>query len=117
MIKANELRIGNWVINSGELMAITVVHPITKAHEHFEPIKISPEILTQWCGFKKIGKYYSNMFLLSDGVDKDRGFYIWTDYSKRFLEQRVSVKYLHQLQNLFFALTGSELEIKIPGKG
>lgn len=36
----------------------------------------------------------------------DRLFYDWIDGN-------IEVKYLHQLQNLYFALTGKELDIRL----
>lgn len=114
-------------------MAITVVQPITKAHERFDPIPLTPEILTEWCGFEK-----TTESLLIDAVDETKfifqntkmlcghnfelnyygfsdssldGFYFYAGHP-----YDTHVKTVHHLQNLFFALTGKELEIKIPEK-
>lgn len=128
MIQANELRIGNWITVSGNTLdtyqtskPIQVTADIIKAIQeennerpdamasHFERIPLSPDTLEK-CGFEKEsegGKYWHNDetylkhlppygYRLVYGVSKI-GVYITT---------------LHQLQNLYHALTGNELTYK-----
>jgi len=76
-------------------------------HFPFEPIQLTEEILVNWCGFEKIGYNYR----LKKGwhwiqVDKC-SFYING-------KQYGLIDYVHQLQNLYFALTGEELPINHP---
>lgn len=104
MIKANELRIGNWVMLAGAYWQIGFAEEIDV--HHFEPIELSPEILEK-AGLTK-----------SDKVDIAYTISIFTNlpdgkihrYHKEGLSEP---KYLHQLQNLYFALTGTELEINL----
>jgi hypothetical protein len=85
----------------------------------WEPIPISAEILIA-CGFavkadaqnddnKWHCRYYIKM-----GNDDELGFGLgcFEDWFISGLQCPTNPQYLHQLQNLHFALTGSELEIK-----
>jgi hypothetical protein len=114
MLQGNELRIGNWVDNDGYYQQIhfTDIADLSTgcggAHL-YKPIVLTPEILEK-AGFMKV-------YAVWDGRDidhrKDRLF-IWghngcTDgHTVDF-----PCKFLHQLQNLYFALTGTELNINL----
>ena len=114
MIKANELRIGN-VANlnwDGDIRQVTLENvgseyfSIDGFDESFTyvdlyPIPLTPEILEKidWNGYVKlnIGSWFK--------IDDVGHLYYRSDYTGR------NVDSLHQLQNLYFALTGEELEI------
>lgn len=123
MIQPNELRIGNWV--KDERGRLVTIHGIESnwnyvwlnhlnghgiyclEKERIEPIPLTPEVLEK-CGFFEYISYYLKSgvritkFLQHGGVDfAYTGDSIYTE-----------VKHLHQLQNLYFALTGEELEYK-----
>lgn len=123
-IKANELRIGNWVqhsvyinsyikvesLNNDGINLYPFVHDTiceTYNFNEIEGIQLSEEILLK-CGFVKgYPSYCLNGFeLLYNNVIGFRfsveGQYGWDE-----------IKYLHQLQNLYFALTQTELEIRL----
>lgn len=129
MIKANELRIGNYInrklyfgkcgqpeliktkINSGSFIDFC---------EEFEAIPLTPEILES-CGFElydgntKHWIHPTNMlFDLFNITALEDGFRIIAGRlkDKVIVGSSIQIKYLHQLQNLFFAITGEELEIK-----
>jgi hypothetical protein len=119
-VKANELRIGNWVYD-GEMKRICVIAEVREETVKLDPtpyaatrlkwlmpIPLTPDILEK-AGFKKdrTGFALPDRMSLSFSVTKD-GEYLacWLDKSLG-----VIVKYLHQLQNLYFALTGNELEV------
>jgi hypothetical protein len=111
-MKANELRVGNWVELYGSL---TVIHrtdfAICKCHHGIAVDKGNPITLTEdW--FKKFG---FELF----GKDDPWDMY-WThkalvgsidNVSRIYNLGRIQIKYVHQLQNLFFAMTGEELII------
>jgi hypothetical protein len=89
-----------------------------KSLEELEPVMLTPEIF-EMCGFNQVDDYFSgNMFFKNEyksflGIDINIADY---KVSLRFIDnQKVdlpySYKFLHQLQNLYFALTGEELEI------
>lgn len=113
-----ELRVGNWVqrpkdiridILDGERIYYLVDDIMIrdcgyyKDNWAFEPIPLTPEIL-QKCGFKKNnvrnGYYHSKLELSVYFDDKKLSILSFERYEKL---------YLHELQNLVFALTGEEL--------
>lgn len=115
MIKASELRIGNWVQVNGaytgdgfeiEGKQITGIMnnyvyllgmlEITTSFEELQPIPLTPEILEK-CG--KTDKRFQLEFSIMEGR-------FW--YLKHY-----ELFYLHQLQNLYFALTGEELTVNL----
>jgi hypothetical protein len=114
MVQANELRIGNWV-NPEEPYQIWEIERDTIYAD--PPIPLTPELLKK-CGFEKSGefltlvipvgseKHYFSTILSGTGVK------IFTEFEP---SEPISteVTYLHQLQNLYFALTGSELSINL----
>ena len=125
MINANELRIGNWVLDennnqvqcigwlSGCIITFVDNVPVGKKDEKFSPIPLAPEILEK-CGFVKqnyyINEVYGNAnFKFKQHADKSYDIEIigFTDQGIN-----VSIYFLHQLQNIYYALTGEELTIK-----
>lgn len=112
---ANELRIGNLVIAKDtpleSIVKVRAQH-IAEAEEHnpswfLHPIPLTPEILEK-AGFK-----YDTVCYYRNGVHigsfKDGLYFTCSPISK----DSVEIKYLHQLQNLYFALAGEELEINL----
>jgi hypothetical protein len=86
-----------------------------------KPIPLTPEILEK-CGFEKDADPYNwanpdwdiyRIKRMSIGVKE--GMFAWYNrsdddfYSSYYPE----LKFLHQLQNLYFSLTGEELEVKL----
>lgn len=123
MIKANELRIGN-IVNSltsgGWKLAyvdIEMLKLLPRQNDPFEymgirPVPLTTEILYN-SGFEV---YHDNPRLEFFYVNK-AGYYPFFIYSDRegnfYHNENLELKYLHQLQNLFFALTGSELPVSL----
>jgi len=136
-MKANELRIGNWIerLFEGESTGIeecsirTIWDAFkfeTEAGIHkfqFQPIPLTEEWLLKF-GFEKWGRddlprtlsysigwikiFPSNSFCDFMGY----GFiYYKPDHEKSTESARVNIQNLHQLQNLYFALTGEELKL------
>ena len=102
-MKASELRIGNWVMYSSKIQVNEnkiiecVDHP-----DRFAPIPLTEEWL-ECFGFK-----YSDLNGDS-GLWKIPPFQIYGKYNQFIYDYRLDVNYVHQLQNLYFALTGQEL--------
>jgi len=111
-LQSKELRIGNLIYCDGALGKVTGLdsygniqwqgyYPLTK----LEPIPLTEEILLK-VGFVKgivntlINAYCLFSFYLT--IHEDKLFYEWKGGN-------IEIKYLHQLQNLYFALTGKEL--------
>lgn len=128
-MKANELMIGNYVYFHGDVEEINMVdgfgiigreeQPLCSIDE-FEPIPLTEEWLLKFSFLKdeeylSIGRFdYKYCFKYRDWAN-NWAFYIeYTDsgnpnddgikYPVAF-----DIKYVHQLQNLYFALTGEEL--------
>lgn len=124
MIKSNELRIGNYVLfDDGKQDKITAIWQDGvngNSHsrwylERIMPITLTGELLEK-LGFQNEGK--RNKIIIGEYWTVGRfeisfcnpGFiYIANGYSTFYVE---NYKYVHQLQNLYFALTGEELTVK-----
>lgn len=133
MVKANEIRRGNifgWkdkiiVVGCVDMMdniLIMKALPESTVRElgmiirqglninQLLSIPLTPKILIEWCGFEK---GVNSDFRLIDWFDLDideNGF----SFSCAGIGIGMGIKYLHQLQNLYFALIGKELELQIP---
>lgn len=119
----NELRIGNWVrIDDMPPEQITLeIFAMLKGYpfhiSKFQPITLSPEILEK-CGFESkdlgvITNYFmrGGTFWFSILFDKEHKQFMFDSPHYNLI-----YKYIHQLQNLYFALTGTELEINLTEK-
>lgn len=104
-MKTNDLRIGNLVLNDdGGVCKLFNIH---EGYINHKPIPLTEEWLLKF-GFEvyefdhKANQYrHGNRLLV---IRDENCFY---DYGADIL-----VKYVHQLQNLYFTLTGEELEVK-----
>jgi len=141
-IKENELRIGNWIIDRGgkewqidhwETMNkvsakpqtmmcdgfLMETHPYTEYVDYLYPIPLTEEWLIKF-GFIKVGSEWKlfpcfEVQIIVFNEDNYNGvmFYtrtIHTNYTPIYCGNYIN--YVHQLQNLYFALTNQELEIK-----
>ena len=128
MIEAKDLRIGNWVKGTIDDETPWLVSGKTIArleNNDFDlfGIELTPEILVK-CGFEWVGKFLSidlkhaRMRLAFCNGDSDK----MTIFQFQGLpyDSAIEVPFhfganhpdsLHKLQNLFFALTGKELEV------
>jgi hypothetical protein len=118
MIKVNELRIGNHVLD--EHGNISIINTISrsvrisndkykwesKSEDQIHPIPLTDELLLE-CGFenyevfKNTWGYNGIELYIQDGI-------IWID----LMNNSVEINYLHELQNLYFSLTKTELKIE-----
>jgi hypothetical protein len=132
-MKANELRIGNWVnfIGSrGRLYPFTIKAIIKGNIIDDEPEDFVYEVMYSGYLFKQIEpipltpKLMGKIFKKKINAEKERqSFYITVNGKRYFIWynkkmgrlsfQNICVKNVHQLQNLYFALTGEELEINL----
>ncbi|MBP7512574.1 MAG: hypothetical protein KA981_11630 [Bacteroidia bacterium] len=117
---ANELRIGNWLLSAKTGEPFQVDSIPNDSEITAQPIVLSPDILEK-CGFKKnkngepcieINDIASHLELM---VGKENYFYPSITQTPDMDEERTvwlnRINSLHQLQNLYFALTGEELNI------
>ena len=119
-MKANELRVGNWVNTPcGFHQICDYLDFQPDSFSEFEPIPLTAEILVK-AGFDK----QQTIVGMNDGFDYAIGFnpvtytHILLINSNRcgeifYQNLHHQIKYVHQLQNLYFALTGKELKIEL----
>lgn len=136
MIPSNELRVGVWVNDRGSQPFQILPNYILGQYQceiaktiniDCNPIPLTEEWLVN---FGIIKKYYENQFE-EGGFEKDENgkrFYFWVKGAFNLEIQSngeiwfevyshyIHVKFVHQLQNLYFALTGEELTIKEPAE-
>lgn len=118
MIQANELRIGN-LTNFGSVYLIEEGHFYVKDKEgcsykntwaDIQPIAITPKILAK-CGFEYVKGYMVNKAIDQCHVvliNKMTKFHV--SVTGPFgMVNATEINSLHQLQNLYFALTQTEL--------
>jgi len=124
MIVAKELRIGNKIFN-GTVVATGPDYFIfddgfTKWDSRkltdgsIEPIELTPELLRN-CP-QAYGKNFFELTSLGEGIYlcvEEEGIYFQSEPADSVETHRtkIDIKYLHQFQNLYFALTGTELEV------
>ena len=123
MIQAKDLRIGNYVVFSEDGTIFKVIEISEKGlgienrqeitwieMETFDPIPLTEEILLK-CGFEKKGKRIFKGW-----------FYLWEEnglivFALAEMHDEIgcylSIKSVHQLQNLYWCLCGEELEINL----
>jgi len=122
MIESKELRIGNYVKCplDGTFLKVTSISNKTVIsskgdninYNAIEPIHLTEEILLK-CGFEKTNRIdfgelkecYAN-FSFALMIRHNSLFVDW-------IGGNTEVKYLHTLQNLFYALTGEELNVAL----
>ena len=133
MIQANELRIGNYVNTNNGIDIIKGIfleclsfdnrgNENVSTYNYYlklpigacNPIPLTEELLLK-CGFEKVGTKGGYSF------DKDKLSIVFKNvfyengrtYFNSWCILEHSIKYLHQLQNLYFALTQTELQINL----
>ena len=113
-MKANELRIGNWVeLNQTGETTYTTIQPSSfsvKPEIYFKPIPLTEDWLEKF-GFE-LGKVKVGLpaFKHPD-LEMTLVFYDGS-FGIAGAKKQPPLDYVHQLQNLYFALTGEELTIK-----
>jgi hypothetical protein len=133
MIDASELRIGNYILHKTGVRILRV--KITIAHfdllgksggKDMFPIALKPDIL-QKCGFTENLKYYrlpeGREFILTlpvMGANKNEIAAYVINNSEMYARATVNdlvisnnCHHLHQLQNLYYALAGRELDVAL----
>ena len=122
MIDAKELRIGNYILSDESSVEVssycefngieTTANFEGNCNSKITPIELTHEILLK-CGFEKnyridSGEYNEcfSIFSFALMVRHNSFFVDW-------IGGNTEVKYLHQLQNIFYCLCGEELEINL----
>ncbi len=114
MVFIDELKIGNWILDGEVPVQVTEIlkgrinHSQANGapYDELNPIPLSPEVLER-CGFETGGKF---------GIYKAPNGSLWELYGDvlyffhRGTRISTDIRSLHQLQNLFWCLSGTELE-------
>ena len=111
-MKAEELRIRNWVKHPDYQHPIQVNAYwilVCSEKEHFEPLPLTEEWLLRAGFVQEKNTFYSDHFDYQLQSNKD-GFVFYHEQLSAFYG--TEIKFVHQVQNLFFALTGTELAFK-----
>lgn len=117
-MKANELRVGDWYNQFGNYHQATgnTISELENAPEGqlwCKPILITEEWLKRF-GFYETSRY-GNYLEFNINQEQALRLPICKHSEKDFwyvLRDSVKIQYVHQLQNLYFVLTGEELTIK-----
>jgi hypothetical protein len=112
-MEAKDLRIGNWVmslINGESQINAKGILWQSENKGYYDPIPLTEEWLIKF-GFDEITPKY---YVLN--IDENTSFTYYYTFSGgvwhfEFEGISIKIKYVHQLQNLYFALTGEELTI------
>lgn len=125
MIDAKELRIGNLVEHSGKIVRVGNIAEVginfngnvwEQSTNKIQPIPLTEEWLLKF-GFKYNGwNWEFNQFKFHAQGKNDKGEFYNTEFyiqsKKEWILISFTIDFVHQLQNLYFALTGTELTIK-----
>jgi hypothetical protein len=119
-MKVSELRIGNkFYLPNGNIGTISYheIRLLVVALEkpNYQPIPLTEEWLLNF-GFNRHHADYGNGIIYIKNVIDNTEFE-WGVYPNELgsgiqIQNRKLLKYVHQLQNLYFALTGEELVVK-----
>lgn len=122
MIQANELRIGNWILLNGEPIPVgwSLIKDIRDQNKgietsqnkkcKYEGIPLTSEIIEK-AGFEVYG---NSLSVYQTTYEKD-GIVLNNIFNLVGEDGGIGrpLQYVHQLQNLYFALTGTELNIEL----
>lgn len=114
-MEARELRLGNYVLlQENDIVKIDFIDGIyfelgfnnmanVKALNQFDPIPLTEEWLLKF----GLDEYRKNIGIWNNGDA------VYFNYGNTNHEKSVAIKHVHQLQNLYFALTNEELTINL----
>lgn len=138
-MKANELRIGNWIKYEDKLVQVVQLSSlmilcqrdenqflVNCAPKEFQPIELTEEVLVK-IGFEDRKGYFNYSRVFGDEnnyCDSIHIYYCAPLKHFRFTHDKVkaddlqkmdlyNIQYLHQLQNAYYCLTGQELEVEL----
>lgn len=113
-MKTSELRIGNYITqpngdNSVFRLEAEDEEVNTYPIEYISPIPLTEDWLVKFGFIDDQISFELNGFMLG-WYRNDEFYYLPTNQIT--VRNKIQIKYVHQLQNLYFALTGEELTIK-----
>lgn len=126
MINTERLKIGNWVSENGKFIVVNNVwhDRINVSYscgdyaggsgwdsetwdKEIEPIPIVPETIKD-CGFTKVGDTFC---ILENGFEINISFNNVSGVTVRIGYNILPCLYIHELQNLYYSLTGKDLDV------
>ena len=112
-MEISELRLGNYVMDiDNDILPVTNdtfywISECVRTEDDYKPIELTEDILFK-CGFKLA--IDENVYTLHDTIELTQTYYGNSFYFMgNFIKS--DIKYLHQLQNLYFAITDIELNV------
>ena len=118
-MKNNELRVGNLILFDDKVVDVTGIaksgfyfgkHGFAiNLLEWFQPIPLTEEWLLK-AGFEKVGVNYQKDWILLWTYLKTGEVHFVLNEPNSNKRHITELKFVHQLQNLYFALEGSELD-------
>ncbi|MDV3661661.1 hypothetical protein CMU70_14495 [Elizabethkingia anophelis] len=111
-MEAKEIRLGNYLNHNG--FVPTIVDAIDIIHckqypEVYNPIELTEEWLLKFGFTHEVIAYY-----YFEKIYKKGSFTLSESFVLLDIDLNVKVDYVHQLQNLYYALIGEELKLQIP---
>ncbi|GGG63731.1 hypothetical protein [Epilithonimonas arachidiradicis] len=114
-MNAKELRIGNLVsdINTGDNVQvdIKIIQSIMNGKTNYKPIDLNDEWFKKF-GFSKehFGYYYENIYEFSVLASRNNAYIV--RWGNQVLAGAEPIRYVHELQNIFYALKGIDIPMK-----
>jgi hypothetical protein len=123
-MNAKELRIGNFLEGKNGIVKVTRIFDedhvgigagdpyfVSGENPCLKPIELTEEILLKFGFDKKSNNVY--FILVGKCLLEYNNVHHFLDIVKRVnFDIDIEIKYVHELQNVFFAITGSEIEFK-----
>lgn len=129
-MEAREFRVGNlvnWIRNDDSVEAVSIYNITRTTVRCYTEIEELEEVLLSYGEINPI--HLTEEWLIRFGFKYEDGKYCTTNWTGLFLKFELQwnikrstnsgehlillgIQYIHQLQNIYFALTGEELEIK-----
>ena len=106
-MKAHELRIGNLIERGGQIVTVGwgTIKAASEGMDVGSPIQLNNEWYLKFGFEKSNNSYYIGDYTYGvELIDCDFYFLLYGD------QAMIKIKHVHQLQNLYFALTGEELK-------
>lgn len=124
-MEASDLRLGNIILSpdTGKPVVVELGHlqaikdGVKFNNKYYEPLVLSPEILEK-AGFVERDRALLESYGYRNFIHRNATIQIGPNGIKTWVSNKMDepvehIKYLHELQNLYFALTGEELNIEL----
>ena len=126
-MNAHEFRIGNYIKLDGVIAQVLAIdsdgkeamiealtsreNRIKKAISKVTPVPLTPQLLTENCRFEKSGRYNIGLDDYRYFLEFKEGYISLLDRRGEVMIRFMDIRNLHQLQNLVYALKGTEMDI------